>query len=958
MLQYLFAVLCTITFEALLFYIWFKFLRQKSSTKFKPYSQSKDIDDEYLPEILELIQSPLKHTSFDSSWLNLVVNRYFMLLRNSAVYKMRLQRNLLVTLQKSLDKIGVVKFIDIQKIDLGTHSPSIEFIKVLDTDPSPPYSVNLEFTVGYEGGVSVVIVFTLIGGISVPVTIVLLPFKGLVRTRIPSPSNHNRFDLSFVSDPGFEFNSTAAIIMNTNPMFKHFLSNQLTKRLKQLMIDMFVMPSWRSFSLPLVNPRASEETQLARAPSLDAITEETFSQTADRFVEEFNELLVIPESHWRLHRTKKNIVVKRKIYFPPNILYIQKSDFSIEANIQTVFQIISNPQFYAHISDDFVGHKLTKQYSKEVSIREMEFKSLKPFQIFQISKISQNDAIVLFHSIDSDLFMVGFKITQHTDTVSQEGSEGAINSVYCKVCLVSFVTQEHKIELDNHRAAKLRSFIEEFSKLSRTISKTELKSSKGNLSRFKSLIRATGKAVNDKFLKPATRSRTSSASSLESLTDANQDIEIASIKSNSQKEVYVDDFCPDLFINTPILTFNYVDFLGQLDEDNIYPLKYPFGPLEPIKVDALAKVLENIEWKPARPNGKVAISYGETFALGTLIFDGNFYETCHLLKDDRVRYSIFKEDMATTTIKPKFNSTDDLILGWIVKYSFSPPFMAKSRNFTVFSYCKETENEILFVDKSIPSSMDGLIYYIVRVQNTDGIIKVQVALSIDFGLPQNLNEYLQLVLVSKIACFGLTKPSTLSLELIKNNGRKTESVVRDSFNGFFVWEVGCPVPNFGIKFKPRNESESTFIETIAIESSKGRLSMNEGPGELIMQVESANEYKFNFFVEDSGYQEVSQLVKLRSSSKHKCTLNVNRTDSTLSWNFSTFQKDFTFGIIHKPNNQESMVLLPFGKAKSKLGGSLPLGTKTGSFIFVWLNESSFYSRPLEYTVGVNLESSL
>jgi len=136
----------------------------------------------------------------------------------------------------------------------------------------------VDLDVSYTGGVKIFLEVELAGDIFIPIGITVSGFAGKLRLRCPRPDNWRHFNISFASNPGFQFeiewkvvrglseyimfkdrlNGTRYFLLFFSPLPYPFrppdiISAYLEKKLASVILDSWVLPSWRFFDLPLVN---------------------------------------------------------------------------------------------------------------------------------------------------------------------------------------------------------------------------------------------------------------------------------------------------------------------------------------------------------------------------------------------------------------------------------------------------------------------------------------------------------------------------------------------------------------------------------------------------------------------------------------------------------------------------------------------------------------------------------
>jgi hypothetical protein len=194
-------------------------------------------------------------------WLNAFIHRYFVECRTSPVLKAKIKQKLIEKLQAKFrgDTQGILlQSIEVTAVNLGDNAPLINDIKLVKRNAlfsaaTDDLDVILELDINYDGGLAVSILTTLNLGVSIPVSACLKGFKNAkMHLRLPSPSSEKEFALAFVNDPGVDIEVEASLLRNDYEMLKDVLNSFLVRRLKSMFCDMFVLPHYKSYEMPLI----------------------------------------------------------------------------------------------------------------------------------------------------------------------------------------------------------------------------------------------------------------------------------------------------------------------------------------------------------------------------------------------------------------------------------------------------------------------------------------------------------------------------------------------------------------------------------------------------------------------------------------------------------------------------------------------------------------------------------
>ncbi|KAJ3012009.1 UNVERIFIED_CONTAM: PDZ domain-containing protein 8 [Siphonaria sp. JEL0065] len=195
-------------------------------------------------------------------WLNVVVARFFLSLRDSTLFTDKLCLKLMQRLNAKLvnNQNMFVSHVRLHDLSLGDNVPKVLAVRMLKglTDD---LAVAMEVDVAYEGGASVGIEPTLTRGQPIPVRVSINSLRGKLRVRVPAIGYSDMFSVSFLEDPGVSFKVEApTITVGDNDIVRGMVSSVISEIIRRVFLDMWVLPAWRTFFLPLMIPSAEEES--------------------------------------------------------------------------------------------------------------------------------------------------------------------------------------------------------------------------------------------------------------------------------------------------------------------------------------------------------------------------------------------------------------------------------------------------------------------------------------------------------------------------------------------------------------------------------------------------------------------------------------------------------------------------------------------------------------------------
>jgi hypothetical protein len=107
----------------------------------------------------------------------------------------------------------------------------------------------------YKGGASIKVNVMLANGSEIPMQVFVSEFTGTIRLRLPHKKWNDMISVSFVRDPGVTFRVDAPITVQKNEMLRGMVNKALSAVMRRVFLDLWVMPSARSFYLPFLEPK-------------------------------------------------------------------------------------------------------------------------------------------------------------------------------------------------------------------------------------------------------------------------------------------------------------------------------------------------------------------------------------------------------------------------------------------------------------------------------------------------------------------------------------------------------------------------------------------------------------------------------------------------------------------------------------------------------------------------------
>ncbi|KAL2919880.1 hypothetical protein HK105_200797 [Polyrhizophydium stewartii] len=192
-------------------------------------------------------------------WLNVALHRFFLSFRASQHFKESWTQRMSKKLNMRLKNNSFVTSIQIRELSLGDNSPSIHGIRLLK-GVTKDLAVFGEAEVSYEGGGSILLEVTLSRNITVPARVYLNQFTGVIRVRAPSLLWPDMIGVAFVEDPGISFTvETGNQTGGDGTMFvRGMINSAIASIVRKTFLELWVLPSWRTFFLPQMQPSAEE----------------------------------------------------------------------------------------------------------------------------------------------------------------------------------------------------------------------------------------------------------------------------------------------------------------------------------------------------------------------------------------------------------------------------------------------------------------------------------------------------------------------------------------------------------------------------------------------------------------------------------------------------------------------------------------------------------------------------
>jgi hypothetical protein len=287
-------------------------------------------------------------------------------------------------------------------------------------------AVLCELDLEYQGGASISLEASLTGGIKMNSKIVLNQLSGKMRVRWPSLQYNDMLGICFVQDPGVSFKIEGPLSSKTSESLRSMVNRFLETMARKLFLEMWVLPSWRNFYMPMMNPNLDvqierekknlKEKKLAQPTLRSAIAnkaatlweahapllklknvveldyfhnhENVFSihqETNEQSINEYElmeaslvtgflelarsdvhlEILGDESSGWKLLKRKGAVeVYKQTITKQDKLSDIVRGSFTVQCESLQVFSVLRNPEHYKHVCDFFVDFFICDEVGK------------------------------------------------------------------------------------------------------------------------------------------------------------------------------------------------------------------------------------------------------------------------------------------------------------------------------------------------------------------------------------------------------------------------------------------------------------------------------------------------------------------------------------------------------------------------------------------------------------------
>ncbi|EGF80365.1 hypothetical protein BATDEDRAFT_35067 [Batrachochytrium dendrobatidis JAM81] len=195
-------------------------------------------------------------------WLNVILHRFFLTFRGSVLFKKRWTERMSQKLNMKLKNNTFVSAIQIKELSLGDNSPEISGIRLLK-GVTKDLAVIGEADVSYNGGGSILLEVVLTAGITIPARVFLNQFTGSIRVRTPSVLWPDMIGVTFVEDPGISFTVDTGT-GRINEFLRSMINKAVASIVRKTFLELWVLPSWRTFFLPQMQPSAEEYNEMSR----------------------------------------------------------------------------------------------------------------------------------------------------------------------------------------------------------------------------------------------------------------------------------------------------------------------------------------------------------------------------------------------------------------------------------------------------------------------------------------------------------------------------------------------------------------------------------------------------------------------------------------------------------------------------------------------------------------------
>ncbi|KAJ1544823.1 PDZ domain-containing protein 8, partial [Nowakowskiella sp. JEL0078] len=203
-------------------------------------------------------------------WLNVVLHRFFLELRVSEFFKAKLKKKTADKISMKLQGNAFISSAKLTDILLGDNVPEINGIRLLKA-LTEDLSVMLEADLSYIGGACIALEVSLTSGLTIPARVYIEQVSGKVRIRLPSVVAPDMLGFGFLEDPGINFRVDTPITFRDNEFVRDIINKGLGKIVRKVFIEQWVLPAWRIFFLPMMEP--SPSTSLIRMDKYNSNTQ-------------------------------------------------------------------------------------------------------------------------------------------------------------------------------------------------------------------------------------------------------------------------------------------------------------------------------------------------------------------------------------------------------------------------------------------------------------------------------------------------------------------------------------------------------------------------------------------------------------------------------------------------------------------------------------------------------------
>ncbi|KAI9202168.1 uncharacterized protein BJ171DRAFT_601097 [Polychytrium aggregatum] len=210
-------------------------------------------------------------------WANVLAHRFFLALRNEEAFKTNMKEKMMKKMNMKLKGNTYVSYINICELSLGDHAPDVSGVRLIK-GVSEDHAVTIELDMKYTGGASIGIQATLVGGITIPVRVTLSSLEGKLRLRCPSEKWSDMLAITFAEDPGAAFTVDSPITLGESEMLRDMVNRVLGKIVRKMFLELWVLPSWRIFFMPLMAPSLEEEIAREKGQTTKLKSERSFKR--------------------------------------------------------------------------------------------------------------------------------------------------------------------------------------------------------------------------------------------------------------------------------------------------------------------------------------------------------------------------------------------------------------------------------------------------------------------------------------------------------------------------------------------------------------------------------------------------------------------------------------------------------------------------------------------------------